>query len=56
MESIALKTATQNLVTINKFASEKMVSRQTIYNWIKEGRVKQVEFLGKKFIDRSTFN
>jgi hypothetical protein len=45
----------QNLVTKPNYAVERGVSLQTIYNWIKEGRIKTVEFMGHEYIDRSTF-
>lgn len=44
-----------NLATVEKFAKDNAVTRQTVYNWIKDGRIKQVKFLGKSFIDKSTF-
>lgn len=43
-----------NLCTIEKFAKEQNVSVQTVYNWLKKGKVKRVEFLGHEYIDRST--
>lgn len=45
----------QNLVTKPKYAEERRVTIQTIYNWIKEGKVKVVEFMGHEYIDRSTY-
>jgi|GEM_PF-1981181 len=44
-----------NLATVAIFAKQKGVERQTVYNWIKDGRIKQVTFLGKSFVDKSTF-
>ncbi len=44
-----------NLATVADFAKQKCVERQTVYNWIKDGRIKQVTFLGKSFVDKSTF-
>lgn len=44
-----------NLRTVEQFAKDHNVVRQTVYNWIKEGRIKQVTFLGKSFVDKSTF-
>lgn len=44
-----------NLRTVDQFAKDQKVVRQTVYNWIKEGRIKQVTFLGKSFVDKSTF-
>jgi len=43
------------LATVAQFAKDKCVKRQTIYNWIKDGRIKKVTFLGKSFVDKSTF-
>lgn len=45
-----------NLATVADFAKEQKVERQTVYNWIKDGRIKKVFFLGKSFVDKSTFN
>lgn len=45
----------QNLMTVDEFAKFKGVTIQTVYNWLKETKVKQVDFKGKKFIDKSTF-
>lgn len=44
-----------NLMSVSDFAYEKKVDRRTVYNWINDGKVKQVEFLKKKWIDVSTF-
>jgi len=44
-----------NLATADKFAKDQNVTRQTVYNWIKDGRIKQITFLGKSFVDKSTF-
>lgn len=44
-----------NLMTVNDYALFKGVKRQTIFNWVKCGRLKKVNFLGKDFIDKSTF-
>jgi excisionase family DNA binding protein len=43
-----------NLMTVQDYAAFIGVERQTIYNWIKEGKIKQVQFLGKSFVDKST--
>jgi excisionase family DNA binding protein len=43
-----------NLMTVADYAKFIRVERQTVYNWIKEGKIKQVEFLGKSFVDKST--
>lgn len=43
-----------NLMTVQDYAKYIGVERQTVYNWIKEGTIKKVEFLGKSFVDKST--
>ena len=43
-----------NLMTVSDFAKEQKVDRRTIYNWINEGKVKQVDFLKKSWVDKST--
>lgn len=48
-------TIIQNLVTKPNYAAERGVSLQTVYNWIKEGKVKTVIFMGHEYIDRSTY-
>lgn len=52
MEKQAINPA--NLMTAADYAKFIGVERQTVYNWIKEGKIKQVEFLGKSFVDKST--
>lgn len=49
------KIITSNLMTVNAYAIHKEVTRQTVFNWVKDGRLKKVKFLGKEFIDKSTF-
>lgn len=44
----------KNLMTVVDYARHKGVTRQTVYNHLKEGRIKTVKFLGKTFIDKST--
>lgn len=46
----------QNLVTKPNYAIERGVSLQTVYNWIKEGRIKVIEFMGHEYVDRTTFS
>lgn len=46
---------TANLMSVSAFATTQGVDRRTVYNWINEKKVKQVEFLGKKWIDKSTY-
>lgn len=43
-----------NLMSVKDFAEAQGVDRRTIYNWINDGKVKQVDFLNKKWIDKST--
>lgn len=50
-----IKINPANLTTVNEFATHHGVKRQTIFNWVKSGRVSKVKFLGKEFIDKSTF-
>lgn len=49
------KVKIQNMVTKPNYAKERGVTLQTVYNWIKEGKVKVVHFMGHDFIDRSTY-
>lgn len=44
----------QDLMTVNDFARRHGVTRQTVFNWVKDGKVKKAAFLGKEFIDKST--
>lgn len=41
-------------MTVADYARYKGCTVQTVYNHIKSGRVKMVEFLGRKFVDKST--
>lgn len=43
------------LATVAEYAKIRGVERQTVYNWIADGRIKKVIFLGKSFVDKSTF-
>src|SRR5690606_2783062 len=45
----------ENLITVAKYAKEMGVSRQTVYNWIETGKIIQVEFLDKTFVDKSSY-
>jgi len=45
----------QNLVTKPNYAVERGISLQTVYNWIKDGKIKTVEFMGHEYVDRSTY-
>lgn len=42
-------------MTVNNYAESMSITRQTVFNWVKEGKLKKVKFLGKEFIDKSTF-
>lgn len=44
-----------DLLTVEQYAKLMGVTRQTIYNWIKDEKVKTVSFLGKDLIDKSTY-
>lgn len=50
-----MKVNPKNLCTIQDYAKMQGKTIQTIYNWLKEGKVKKVTFLGKEFIDRTTY-
>ena len=43
-----------NLFTVIDYARHCGITRQTVYNWINEGKIKKVKFLGKSFVDKST--
>lgn len=45
----------ENLTTVAKLAKELNVSRMSIYNYIDRGDLKKVEFMGKTWVDRSTY-
>lgn len=45
----------QHLLSIPDYAKIMGVTVQTVYNWIRDGRVSRVKFLGKYFIDKSTY-
>lgn len=45
----------KNLLSIPDYAKLMGVTIQTIYNWIRDGKVSKVKFLGKEFIDKSTY-
>lgn len=48
------KVSPSNLMSVADYARFMGVERQTVYNWIKEGVVSQIEFLGKRWVDKST--
>jgi len=43
----------QNLVSIDQYADLTKKSRRTIYNWIKEGKVDTIEFMGRQYLDKT---
>lgn len=44
----------KNLMTVNDYAFLIKKTRQTVFNMVKEGRVKKVSYLGREWIDKST--
>jgi hypothetical protein len=48
------KILPQNLLSVNDFARLTGKTRQTVLNWVNDGKVKRVEYLGKRWIDKST--
>lgn len=46
----------QSLISIDDFAKEKNVTKQTVYNWIKDKKVVTIELYGKNLIDRTSYN
>lgn len=50
-----MKINPNNLYSVNDYAKLMGKSVQTIYNWLRDGRVKTVIFRGKEFIDKSTY-
>lgn len=51
----ARKVDPRNLASIEEYARIMGITVQTVYRWLKDGRVQKVEFLGKSFIDKSTW-
>lgn len=43
-----------NLMTITDYAKHRGVTRQTVYNWINDKKIKTVDLLGKQYIDKSS--
>src|SRR5690606_25710600 len=48
------KNNVDHLISATDLAKERNVSRKTIYNWLEDGKIKQVDYLGKKLFDKST--
>ena len=38
------------LFTVQKYAERQGVSRQTVYNWLRDGKLETVEISGHRFI------
>lgn len=49
-----LKIDKSDLVTVTDFAKTKAVTRQTVYNWISEGRIKKEVIAGVIFVKLSS--
>lgn len=49
------KVNPSNLMTVSDFAKSKGVTRQAVYHWIREKKLNKIQFLGKSFVDKSTF-
>lgn len=49
-----LKVDKSDLVTVTDFAKLKAVTRQTVYNWINEGRIKKEIIAGVTFVSLSS--
>lgn len=47
-----LKVDRTRLVKVSTYAKENGVDRQTVYLWIREGKIKTVDIDGVKFIHR----
>ncbi len=48
-----VKVDRTKLITVTNYADKIKKKRQTVYNWIKEGKLKTIEIDGVKFIDIS---
>ena len=45
-----------NLVTVDFYAKNVVKkSRRTVYNWINDGKLEMIDFLGKKWLDKTVF-
>ena len=45
----------RNLKTVKQYSEMMGVTIQTVYRWLNDGKIKTVDFLGKAFIDKSTY-
>lgn len=52
-QTLSQKTPIQNLVSVDQYAAIVGRSRRTIYNWIKDGKLETVEFMGRQFLDKT---
>mgnify|MGYP001589897625 CR=1 FL=1 len=43
-----------NLLTVAQYAKLVGKERQTIYNWVKDGKIQLVQAMGKTWVDKST--
>lgn len=49
------KIIVANLVTVDHYARHVVKkSRQTVYNWIADGKLELIDFLGKKWLDKTS--
>lgn len=49
-----IKPIIQNLVSVDDYANfVAKKSRRTIYNWISEGKLKPITFMGKLWLDKT---
>lgn len=49
------KPKIENLFSVAALSKDMGVSRQTIYNWIESGTIKQVDIRGVLLVDKSTY-
>lgn len=47
------KIPIQNLVSIDDYAKLVKKSRRTIYNWINDGVLETIPFMGRHFLDKT---
>ena len=49
-----IKPIIQNLVSVDDYAKNvAKKSRRTVYNWISEGKLKLIPFMGKTWLDKT---
>lgn len=49
-----LKIDKSDLVTVTEFAKQRKITRQTVYNWINENRIKKEVISGVIFVKLSS--